>query len=145
MGRLDDETAYEGGMHTSIGHNQTRRCKTKGSHPRICGRHRDPNGRGDEPCMVPKAGLEPARLAPHAPQTCVSAIPPLRHSAGYYNEACHHVLGLLDTTTYNIRHRFSLTLARSQRPYHKLCVETLKSAYEGKRVCIIEVAQNSCQ
>ncbi len=28
--------------------------------------------------MVPKAGLEPARLAPHAPQTCVSAIPPLR-------------------------------------------------------------------
>ena len=30
--------------------------------------------------MVPKAGLEPARLSPHAPQTCVSAIPPLRHS-----------------------------------------------------------------
>ena len=30
--------------------------------------------------MVPKAGLEPARLAPHAPQTCVSAIPPLRLS-----------------------------------------------------------------
>src|SRR5512146_1076100 len=29
--------------------------------------------------LVPKAGLEPARLAPHAPQTCVSAIPPLRH------------------------------------------------------------------
>ena len=28
--------------------------------------------------MVPKAGLEPARLAPHAPQTCVSAISPLR-------------------------------------------------------------------
>lgn len=28
--------------------------------------------------LVPKAGLEPARLAPHAPQTCVSAIPPLR-------------------------------------------------------------------
>ncbi len=28
--------------------------------------------------MVPKAGLEPARLSPHAPQTCVSAIPPLR-------------------------------------------------------------------
>ena len=32
--------------------------------------------------LVPKAGLEPARLAPHAPQTCVSAISPLRHSAG---------------------------------------------------------------
>ncbi len=32
--------------------------------------------------LVPKAGLEPARLAPHAPQTCVSAIPPLRHSLG---------------------------------------------------------------
>lgn len=31
--------------------------------------------------LVPKAGLEPARLAPHAPQTCVSAIPPLRHNA----------------------------------------------------------------
>ncbi len=30
--------------------------------------------------LVPKAGLEPARLAPHAPQTCVSAISPLRHS-----------------------------------------------------------------
>lgn len=29
--------------------------------------------------LVPKAGLEPARLSPHAPQTCVSAIPPLRH------------------------------------------------------------------
>ena len=29
--------------------------------------------------VVPKAGLEPARLAPHAPQTCVSAISPLRH------------------------------------------------------------------
>ena len=29
---------------------------------------------------MPKAGLEPARLAPHAPQTCVSAIPPLRPS-----------------------------------------------------------------
>ena len=29
---------------------------------------------------MPKAGLEPARLAPHAPQTCVSAIPPLRLS-----------------------------------------------------------------
>src|SRR6185295_19787839 len=28
--------------------------------------------------LVPKAGLEPARLAPHAPQTCVSAISPLR-------------------------------------------------------------------
>jgi hypothetical protein len=32
--------------------------------------------------LVPKAGLEPARLAPHAPQTCVSAISPLRHLAG---------------------------------------------------------------
>src|SRR5215203_2394631 len=32
--------------------------------------------------LVPKAGLEPARLAPHAPQTCVSAIPPLRQPAG---------------------------------------------------------------
>jgi len=29
--------------------------------------------------MVPKAGLEPARVSPHAPQTCVSTIPPLRH------------------------------------------------------------------
>jgi hypothetical protein len=28
--------------------------------------------------MVPKAGFEPARVSPHAPQTCVSAIPPLR-------------------------------------------------------------------
>ena len=32
--------------------------------------------------LVPKAGLEPARLAPHAPQTCVSAISPLRLPAG---------------------------------------------------------------
>ncbi len=39
--------------------------------------------------MVPKAGLEPARLAPHAPQTCVSAISPLRHpnSCGVTREA----------------------------------------------------------
>jgi len=29
--------------------------------------------------LVPKAGFEPARVSPHAPQTCVSAIPPLRH------------------------------------------------------------------
>ncbi len=36
--------------------------------------------------LVPKAGLEPARLAPHAPQTCVSAIPPLRHWAGLYRD-----------------------------------------------------------
>ncbi len=28
--------------------------------------------------MVPKAGLEPARVSPHAPQTCASAISPLR-------------------------------------------------------------------
>ncbi len=33
--------------------------------------------------MVPKAGLEPARLSPHAPQTCVSAIPPLRQPTPY--------------------------------------------------------------
>ena len=65
--------------------------------------------------MVPKAGLEPARLAPHAPQTCVSAIPPLRHSAGYCNEACHRILGALTAaTTWNVRHRLSLTLAFSQ-------------------------------
>ena len=35
--------------------------------------------------LVPKAGLEPARLAPHAPQTCVSAIPPLRRMCGSVN------------------------------------------------------------
>jgi hypothetical protein len=32
----------------------------------------------DQAGMVPKAGFEPARVSPHAPQTCVSAIPPLR-------------------------------------------------------------------
>ncbi len=37
---------------------------------------------GEEHKLVPKAGLEPARLAPHAPQTCVSAISPLRLPAG---------------------------------------------------------------
>ena len=44
----------------------------------------DPNGPEtrrlvERKSLVPKAGLEPARLAPHAPQTCVSAISPLRH------------------------------------------------------------------
>src|SRR5687768_17719841 len=33
--------------------------------------------------VVPEAGLEPAWVAPHAPQTCVSAIPPLRQDVGY--------------------------------------------------------------
>ena len=36
-----------------------------------------PDSKGSE--MVPEAGLEPAWVSPHAPQTCVSAIPPLRH------------------------------------------------------------------
>ena len=40
--------------------------------------------------LVPKAGLEPARLAPHAPQTCVSAISPLRrpNPRAVTREAC---------------------------------------------------------
>ena len=29
--------------------------------------------------MVPRTGLEPARLATHAPQACVSTIPPPGH------------------------------------------------------------------
>ena len=29
--------------------------------------------------MVSMAGLEPARISPHAPQTCTSTIPPHRH------------------------------------------------------------------
>ena len=33
---------------------------------------------GSNISLVPKAGLEPARVSPHAPQTCVSTIPPLR-------------------------------------------------------------------
>ena len=38
---------------------------------------------GAHSLLVPKAGLEPARLAPHAPQTCVSAISPLRHQRSF--------------------------------------------------------------
>ena len=30
---------------------------------------------------VPKKGLEPSRLAAHAPETCASTIPPLGHFA----------------------------------------------------------------
>ena len=44
------------------------RADAQGGQVRLVGRKR----------LVPKAGLEPARLAPHAPQTCVSAISPLR-------------------------------------------------------------------
>lgn len=29
--------------------------------------------------LLPKTGLEPARVAPHAPEACASTIPPLRH------------------------------------------------------------------
>lgn len=96
--------------------------------------------------LVPKAGLEPARLAPHAPQTCVSAIPPLRHSAGSFNPACHHVLGALNRMTAMKHPSWDFThpglLAGS---YHEPCGEAPKSAHEGKGGCIIEVAQNSCQ
>ena len=46
-----------------------------------------PLDRSVEEGMVPKAGLEPARLSPHAPQTCVSAIPPLRHGPHYTETA----------------------------------------------------------
>jgi hypothetical protein len=38
--------------------------------------------------LVPKAGLEPAWVSPHAPQTCVSAIPPLRHEQADYETSC---------------------------------------------------------
>ena len=31
--------------------------------------------------VVPKKGLEPSRLAAHAPETCASTIPPLGHFA----------------------------------------------------------------
>jgi hypothetical protein len=41
---------------------------------------------------VPKAGFEPARVSPHAPQTCVSAIPPLRRSE------CEGIIGSITDT-----------------------------------------------
>src|SRR5215510_8300935 len=37
--------------------------------------------------LVPRGGLEPPRISPHAPQTCVSAIPPPRHSTKFYRKA----------------------------------------------------------
>ena len=33
--------------------------------------------------MVSKTGLEPVQISPHAPQTCASTIPPLRHKWNY--------------------------------------------------------------
>ena len=73
------------GSSQKCGEDQRYRVDLEGSFPchnrRACSR-----GGNENINLVPKAGLEPARLAPHAPQTCVSAISPLRHSAG----ACPH-------------------------------------------------------
>lgn len=50
--------------------------------------------------LVPKAGLEPARLAPHAPQTCVSAISPLRLPVRMLKKPSSFVLTSLGDSTY---------------------------------------------
>lgn len=73
--------------------------------------------------LVPKAGLEPARLAPHAPQTCVSAIPPLRQPRLSWST---HEQG-----------------ANEQKDG-----DEFRSPYVGakpQRKRIIEVVQNACQ
>ena len=73
--------------------------------------------------LVPKAGLEPARLAPHAPQTCVSAIPPLRQpnaSSSTGEALCVQLRGSGNGSDRCVR----ITLQRKR---------------------IIEVVQNACQ
>lgn len=73
--------------------------------------------------LVPKAGLEPARLAPHAPQTCVSAIPPLRQPSVWPS----------------LRNGAPFVLSATVR-------EFTPGANDGlQRKRIIEVVQNACQ
>ena len=42
--------------------------------------------------IMPKAGLEPAWIAPYAPETHVSTIPPLRHKFLKYSIVKNHVM-----------------------------------------------------
>ena len=108
--------------------------------------------------LVPKAGLEPARLAPHAPQTCVSAISPLRHLAGACPRNC--VLASLKPSTHSaVRLGLSLAAALLQGLLKLLQLRVLKqtvalsyvttSASQTTRSArgrgIIEVGQNPCQ
>ena len=73
---------------------------------------RPPAKEGIAKYLVPKAGLEPARLAPHAPQTCVSAIPPLRLSRDV-QKAHGGVLTSLGFSTYQVQYASN---PRSLRP-----------------------------
>ena len=82
----------------------------------------------EEVYLVPKAGLEPARLAPHAPQTCVSAISPLRQPNPERRSVHELIVGPYDSMVQWINGP-----------------QKQASRTTGRGSCIIGVGQKPCQ